>query len=488
MPRRDFFASHGYAVVGAGRARQVRIGRTVSRLRRRHDRLVRRLRLDRLAAVVHGQDRHLRLLVSRRRPDHRRAAAPSADTSRRLRRRPAATSVVSAAGVSSGDRSRAAPRRCRSTSAGCRSTRRSTRARGRCRSGPRPASSRRLPLIDMTDRAGSPSWDWRNFLERSPDDPWWDARGYLTGSARRIGCRAARVVLVRPGREALEEAEIFRKNAHERSRAQRAVRDHLAHHALRVRSAPAARRWSATCRWATRAFTTARPTSPGSIGGCAATSTRSTRCRASSTTSSAGTSGTTSEQWPVKGMNETTFFLAQHRSRQFSRGRWTADARRTQPAPSAPTHSRYDPANPVPARGGSICCTGNPKDVSRARSTTPTSSSVPTCSSTPSEVLREGLELTGPITAVIALSSDAPDTDVTVKLLDVFPDGRAMNMQEGITRVAVSRRLRSGRTDEARQGLRRAGRSACHVVVSSGRSPSASGGVEFELSRASIAT
>jgi hypothetical protein len=37
--------------------------------------------------------------------------------------------------------------------------------------------------------------------------------------------------------------------------------------------------------------------------------------------------------------------------------------------------------------------------------------------------------------AVVFLSSDAPDTDVTVKLLDVFPDGRSMNMQEGITRV-----------------------------------------------------
>ena len=32
----------------------------------------------------------------------------------------------------------------------------------------------------MTDRAGSPSWDWRDFLERSPDDPWWDKQGYLT--------------------------------------------------------------------------------------------------------------------------------------------------------------------------------------------------------------------------------------------------------------------------------------------------------------------
>ena len=36
--------------------------------------------------------------------------------------------------------------------------------------------------------------------------------------------------------------------------------------------------------------------------------------------------------------------------------------------------------------------------------------------------------------AVVNFSSDALDTDVTVKLLDVFPDGRAMNMVEGITR------------------------------------------------------
>jgi uncharacterized protein len=47
----------------------------------------------------------------------------------------------------------------------------------------------------------------------------------------------------------------------------------------------------------------------------------------------------------------------------------------------------------------------------------------------------QGLELTGPMRAQIFLSSDAPDTDVTVKLLDVFPDGRAMNIVEAITRA-----------------------------------------------------
>lgn len=51
------------------------------------------------------------------------------------------------------------------------------------------------------------------------------------------------------------------------------------------------------------------------------------------------------------------------------------------------------------------------------------------------EPLTEGLELTGYARAVIHLSSAAKDTDVTVKLIDVFPDGRAMNIQEGITRA-----------------------------------------------------
>jgi len=42
------------------------------------------------------------------------------------------------------------------------------------------------------------------------------------------------------------------------------------------------------------------------------------------------------------------------------------------------------------------------------------------------DLLREGLELTGPMRAEISLSSDRLDTDVTVKLLDVFPDGRVI--------------------------------------------------------------
>ncbi len=42
--------------------------------------------------------------------------------------------------------------------------------------------------------------------------------------------------------------------------------------------------------------------------------------------------------------------------------------------------------------------------------------------------LAEDLEVTGPITAEIHLSCDAPDTDLWVRLLDVAPDGTAFNL------------------------------------------------------------
>ena len=52
-----------------------------------------------------------------------------------------------------------------------------------------------------------------------------------------------------------------------------------------------------------------------------------------------------------------------------------------------------------------------------------------------SHVLEEGLEVTGPIEAVLYVSSSAKDTDFTAKLVDVYPDGKAYNVQEGIFRA-----------------------------------------------------
>jgi putative CocE/NonD family hydrolase len=140
----------------------------------------------------------------------------------------------------------------------------------------------------------------------------------------------------------------------------------------------------------------------------------------------------TSDRWPVKGMQETPFYLASTGGANTAKG--NGQLVLGKPARASVDTFTYDPANPVPSRGGSICCTGNPKDQpgSYDHADIEQRGDVLVYST---DLLREGLELTGPMKAVIALSSDAPDTDITVKVLDVFPDGRAMNMQEGITRV-----------------------------------------------------
>src|SRR6185436_16050659 len=52
-----------------------------------------------------------------------------------------------------------------------------------------------------------------------------------------------------------------------------------------------------------------------------------------------------------------------------------------------------------------------------------------------SDAFANGVELTGAMRGIISISSDALDTDVTLKLLDVHPDGKAMNIVEGVTRV-----------------------------------------------------
>ena len=52
-----------------------------------------------------------------------------------------------------------------------------------------------------------------------------------------------------------------------------------------------------------------------------------------------------------------------------------------------------------------------------------------------SEVLTEPLEVTGHVSLTLFASSSAPDTDFTGKLVDVFPDGRAIFLTDGILRA-----------------------------------------------------
>jgi putative CocE/NonD family hydrolase len=288
-----------------------------------------------------------------------------------------------------------------------------------------------LPVIDMPDRAGSPSWDWNNFFTRSPDDPWWDARGYLTDTDSVTTAALHVSSWFDLADEALEEARIFSVNGlNARARSgQYAIISPTTHCASEDATSTTKsgdllmgdarlHYWETYLSWFDRWLRGNEHALDGLprfqyyvIG-------RNT--------------WRTSETWPVAGMTPTTFYLHSDGAANGLKGHGLLN--RSAPGRERPDTFTYDPANPVPARGGSICCTGNPKDQPGSYDNADIEQR-PDVLVYSTEVLRDGLELTGPIQAVISLSSDAPDTDVMVKLLDVFPDGRAMNLQDGVTRV-----------------------------------------------------
>jgi putative CocE/NonD family hydrolase len=90
---------------------------------------------------------------------------------------------------------------------------------------------------------------------------------------------------------------------------------------------------------------------------------------------------------------------------------------------------KYDPNNPVPTIGGqNLNLPKGPMDQRKAESRDDvllfTSIALP-----------EAVEITGRVRAKLYVSSDCPDTDFTVKLSDVYPDGRSMLLTDGILRA-----------------------------------------------------
>ena len=100
--------------------------------------------------------------------------------------------------------------------------------------------------------------------------------------------------------------------------------------------------------------------------------------------------------------------------------------------PSSDTYT-YDPMNPVPSLGGGVCCNGGltPGGVYDQRGIQARADVLVFTS----EVLGEDMEVTGSIDATLYVSSDAADTDFTVKLVDVHPDGAAYNVDDTIIRA-----------------------------------------------------
>jgi putative CocE/NonD family hydrolase len=138
-----------------------------------------------------------------------------------------------------------------------------------------------------------------------------------------------------------------------------------------------------------------------------------------------------SESWPPKGAQPVTFFLSSAGKANSLNGDGALLAAAS--ATDSPDKFDYDPMNPVPSYGGNVCCTGNA--IQGGAWDQRKMEERPDILVYSSEPLKEGIEVSGPIEVTLYVSSDVKDTDFTVKLIDVYPDGRAYNLDETIQRV-----------------------------------------------------
>jgi putative CocE/NonD family hydrolase len=103
------------------------------------------------------------------------------------------------------------------------------------------------------------------------------------------------------------------------------------------------------------------------------------------------------------------------------------------PGAEPPDYFTYDPAYPNPSLGGHSCCFSfvSPMGPADQRASEEFNSVLVYTS----EPLAQPLELIGDVTVTLYAASSAPDTDWTARLCEVHPDGRSINLKEGIVRA-----------------------------------------------------
>jgi uncharacterized protein len=137
------------------------------------------------------------------------------------------------------------------------------------------------------------------------------------------------------------------------------------------------------------------------------------------------------QAWPPPGARERAWYLESKGRANTMSGDGVLGEK---PARRGPEDSYvFDPRDPVPTRGGPVCC--NPRvfpwgpidqrPVERRRD-------VLVYTTRP---LKRAVEAIGPVRVVLYVSTTVPDTDFTAKLIDVFPDGTARNLADGILRL-----------------------------------------------------
>lgn len=138
-------------------------------------------------------------------------------------------------------------------------------------------------------------------------------------------------------------------------------------------------------------------------------------------------------EWPLKRTQWTKFYLHSNGQAQTASGDGTLDS--IAPAHEPADTFTYNPGDPTPylvdARELELSLNEDYRGVNTTRRDMLVFTSKP---------LASDMEITGPMTATLWAITDAKDTDWNVMILDVFPDGRALRIQDGVMRA----RFKSG--------------------------------------------
>ena len=137
------------------------------------------------------------------------------------------------------------------------------------------------------------------------------------------------------------------------------------------------------------------------------------------------------DEWPLARAQDTSYFLhSRGKANTLNGDGWlSTDAPTSEP----PDVYVYNPIDPVPTRGGGLCC--SPAFMSNGvydQREVEARADVLVYTTPPME---RDTEVTGPVTVTLYAASSARDTDFTAKLVDVEPCGYARNLTDGIIRA-----------------------------------------------------
>ncbi len=288
-----------------------------------------------------------------------------------------------------------------------------------------------LPLIDVMKKAGAPPNDWAELITHDFGDPWWhDVMGYYDGTekidvpALHMSCWYDPSV-----NETIFEFNYFRENAVSKRAANNqflivAPTTHCSYEKASKHTIVGERDiGDARLNYQEIYLKWFEYWLKGKENGI----TDMPKVRYYTMGSNKWRS---SEVWPLPGVQYTKYYLHSKGDANslYGDGWLSTEGPKEEP----PDTFIYDPANPVPSVGGDRGTSYGTKAGAIDQTEVETRNDV-LVYTTPA--LEKGIEVTGPINVVFYVSSTAKDTDFTAKLIDVYPDGKAFNIQEGILRA-----------------------------------------------------